>query len=106
MSTKQCELGIGEPAFASYRHKLVDYLPYMYTHQWMLQSRKPQPVATYNTILNPFDYYTWVFTFLCILVQFVLLLIVQNIWSKLSGRPNPKDYIYEGQNVSIVSDLI
>ena len=59
-------------------------------------SRKPKPVASYDTIVNPFDYSTWGFTFVSIVVQFFLLLMVQNVWTKVSGRVNPEDYIYEG----------
>ena len=97
VSTKQCEIGIGQVPFTTHRHKLVVYLPYMYADQWLLRSRKPKPVASYDTIVNPFDYYTWGFTFLTIFIQFSLLLVAQNVWSKASGGHNPNDYIYEGR---------
>ena len=97
VSTKQCEIGIGQVPVTTHRHKLVVYLPYMYADQWLLRSRKPKPVASYDTIVNPFDYYTWGFTFLTIFIQFSLLLVAQNVWSKASGGHNPNDYIYEGR---------
>ena len=68
----------------------------MYAHNWALQSRRPKQVASYDTIVNPFDHFTWGFTFLSIVIQFLLLLLIQNVWSKASGAPNPDDYIYEG----------
>ena len=106
ISIKQCEIGIGQQAFASYRLKLADYLPYMATYEWMLSSRRPKPIASYDTILNPFDYHTWGFTFLSIVIQFCFLIVVQNLWTKISGRPNPDDYIYEGQNITMMIDLL
>ena len=99
-------MGIGQHAFASYRLKLVDYLPYMHTYEWMMQSRLPEPVASYDTIVNPFDYHTWGFTFLSVVVQFFLLLLMQNVWSRSVGRPNPDDYIYEGLEPLINSDVL
>ena len=78
---------------------MVDYLPYMYANHFILASRRPKPVASYDTIVNPFDLVTWGLTFLIIIMQFILLLLLQNIWSKASGAPNPDDYIYEGADV-------
>ena len=92
----QSEIGIGQITFTTQRHKIVDYLPYMYAHQWMWLTGRPKPVASYDTIIKPFDYYTWGFTFLTFVIQFSLLLLAQNVWSKVSGIPNPDDYIYEG----------
>ena len=65
----------------------------------MLGSRVPKPVASYKTILNPFDLSTWGFMLLAIGAQFVLLLLAQNAWSKFTGRDNPEDYVYEGWQV-------
>ena len=96
VSTKQSEFGIGQHGFDTHRNKLVDYLPYMHTYRWLLQSRLPRPVASFDTIVNPFDYLTWGFTFLVIVIQFLFLLLLQNVWSEVSGRRNPGDYIYEG----------
>ena len=96
VSTKQSEFGIGQHGFDMKRIRLVDYLPYMHSYQWILQSRLPRPVASYDTIVNPFDYITWVFTLLSIVMQFLLLLVMQNVWSRVTGRLSPEDYIFEG----------
>ena len=82
------------------RHKMVDYLPYMHTYKWVLQSRRPKPVASYVTIVKTYDNYTWGFNILSLVVKFFLLLLVQNMWSKVSGGANPQDYIYEGQQAT------
>ena len=74
----------------------MDYLPFMYAQQWILMSQKPMPLASYDTIVNPFDIFTWCFTFAAIILQFILLILLQNIWCRVSGKPKPKDYIYEG----------
>ena len=94
---KQSELGIGQPALALYRYKLVDYLPIMYQgHEFITGSKKPGEIASYDTIIYPFDTHIWIFTITCMVLEFVNLIIIQNIWSVVSGHANPKDYLFEG----------
>ena len=76
--------------------EIVDYLDYMYCHQYILGSKKPVPIASYDTIVNPFDFFTWICTFASIISQFLLLLLLQNIWCHVSGKVKPEDYVYEG----------
>ena len=96
MSTKQSELGIGQVTFADSRHKMVDYLPAMYMYELFMQSKKPGQIAAYDTIFYPFDEGTWIFTIVSLVAMFSVLLVMQNIWSMLSGNENPKDYIFAG----------
>ena len=96
VSTKQSEIGIGQTYFALYIYEMVDYLHFMYEHEYFLASRKPQQIASYDTIVHPFDIYVWGFTFTTIIAQFILLLITQNLWSYATGKPNPQDYIFQG----------
>ena len=71
-------------------------LDYMYCHQYILGSKKPVPIASYDTIVNPFDFFTWICTFASIISQFLLLLLLENIWCHVSGKIKPVDYVYEG----------
>ena len=76
--------------------KKVDYLDYMYCNQYIFASKKPVPIPSYDTIINPFDLFTWTCTFAAIISQFLLLLLLQNIWCHVSGKVKPEDYVYEG----------
>ena len=96
VSTKQSEIGIGQMYFVLYNYKMVDYLHFMYEHAFFLVSRKPQQIASYDTIVHAFDLYVWGSTFIIIFAQFILLLVTQNLWSYATGNPNPSDYIFEG----------
>ena len=59
-------------------------------------SQKPREIMSFDTITYPFDNYVWASTLSMIIAQFILLLIIQNVWSIASGKPNPQDYIFQG----------
>ena len=96
VSTKQSELGIGQTNFKDYRFEVVDFLPAMYMQQNLLASQKPKKITSYDTIIIPFGKNMWFATFCCIIAQFLLLVVMQNLWSYLSGTGNPEDFIFEG----------
>ena len=97
VSIKDSEMGIGQPSFSTYRYKLVDFLPNMYMHEFLMMSKKPHEIASFDTIFYPFDSFIWVFTLGCMLAEFVVLLLMQNSWHKASGRQNHDDYVFEGK---------
>ena len=88
---KQCELGIGQIYYESYRFKLVDYLPSMYRSAELLLSQKPKEVISYDTIVIPFDKYLWFFMLGCMCAQFLVLVKMQQLYSSFL-----KNFIYEG----------
>ena len=97
ISSKKAELGIGQQtAFQENRFKVVDFLPAMYAQENLLASQRPKEIASYDTIVLPFDKYIWFITFSCIFGQFLLLVAMQNLWSYVTGASNPDDYIFEG----------
>ena len=96
VSVKQCELGIGQLALVDKRFKLVDYLPPMYTIGLLFASKKPRELTTYDSIVIPFDKYVWAFMFGCICAQFLLLVLMQQLYSIVAGTRNSIDFIYEG----------
>ena len=63
-----------------------------------MYGKKPEQIASYETIVHPFDGYVWLFTIISMMAQFLALYFMQNIWSLISGRNNPRDYIFEGLN--------
>ena len=68
----------------------------MYMQQNLLASQKPKKITSYDTIIIPFGKNMWFATFCCIIAQFLLLVVMQNLWSYLSGTGNPEDFIFEG----------
>ena len=96
VSSKQSELGIGQPNLAHYRYMIDDYLPAMSMYEYIMGSKKPEEIATYDTIIYPFDAATWLFTICSILSEFLLLILAQNLWSYIYKSKTPDDYIYEG----------
>ena len=68
----------------------------MYAYEIILASQKPKEITSYDTIVIPFDNYIWCFTFCCIIIQFLLLVMMQNLWSYVTGTIKPDDYIFEG----------
>ena len=96
VSTKQSELGIGQSELTHDRFKLVDFLPPMSANSYFITSQKPKAITTYDTITIPFDKYIWSLTFGCIFAQFLLLVVMQQLYSHMTGTKNKNDYIYEG----------
>ena len=98
---KESELGIFQITFEDYRLMLIDYLPHMYTIEFYLTSKKPRPTTTYDTIVIPFDKYVWTFMIVCILTQFLLLVLMQQLYNNVTGTENQYNlqYLYEG-NIS------
>ena len=98
VSLKQSELGIFQITFEDYRLMLIDYLPHMYTIEFYLNSQKPRSTTTYDTIVIPFDKYVWTFMIVCICTQFLLLVLMQQLYNNATGTENQDNlqYLYEG----------
>ena len=65
-------------------------------YEYITGSKKPSEIASYDTIVYPFDTHIWIFTITCMVLEFVTLIIMQNIWALVSGHANPNNYIFEG----------
>ena len=89
-------MGIGQIFVRHYRYKQVDFLPYMYLHQLIITTGQPREIVSYDTIVYPFDIYVWGFAGGLIIVEFILLLVMQNLWSIIVSKQNPRDYFYQG----------
>ena len=98
MSTKQTELGIGQTSYVSYRYKVADFLPWMYVYEFIMQSKRPDSIQSYETIIYPFGHWVWAFALIFTIVMFVVLTAFQLCWSKASGEPNPRGWLFQGGN--------
>ena len=98
VSIKESEIGIGQSGFSTYRNKLVDFLPNMYMHEFIMMSKKPHEIASFDTIIYPFDSFIWIFTLSSMLAVFIMLFLMQNCWHVASGMPYAysSDYVFEG----------
>ena len=89
-------MGIGQPNFADYRYRIVDYFPAIYMYEYVMGSKKPEEIASYDTFIYPFDAYSWLCTICSILAEFLVLVFAQNLWSYMYSSTNPVDYVYQG----------
>lgn len=90
-------MGIGQSSFSAYRYRLADFLPNMYVHEFLMQSKKPVEIVALDAIVYPFDSSIWIWTFLCMLAEFFLLRTMHNIWSKdVGSSSNNPNHIFEG----------
>ena len=83
--------------FAPKRYKLIDYLPWMYTYEFPVQSRKPEKIVSLNTLIYPFDVYVWCFTLSFAMAIFVVFLFIQKAWFHASGQRPPNGWIFHGR---------
>ena len=68
----------------------------MYEERWDIIFPRPREIISYDTIIYPLDFWVWVSIFSIIIAEFILLIIMQNLWAIASGKPKPQDYIFEG----------
>ena len=71
----------------------------MYIHELVMQSKKPHEIATFDTIIYPFDTFIWILSLSSMATVFVMLLLMQKSWYKASGKPNKDDYVFEGHYI-------
>ena len=71
-------------------------MPAMYKGGTIMASQRPKEITSYDTIVIPFDKYVWLFMFGCIITQFLLLVMMQELWSSVTGTSKPHDFIFEG----------
>ena len=98
VATKLSELGIGQSGIVfGHRRFVVDNLPWMSVYQWPIQNIKPKEIASFDTLMYPFDNYTWAFVFGAIVGEFIILIIMQLVWSGLVRKSTPRDFVYQGE---------
>ena len=78
------------------RYDVADFLSWMYFYEFSIESKRPDPIVSYETLIYPFDNYIWAFAFTLTLATFVLLVIFQVAWSLASGEPNPREWLFQG----------
>ena len=83
-------------SFALYRRQHVDYLPWMYFYEFVIAGRKPLEISSFMALVYPLDLPTWILSLLGTIVMFLILIIMQKLWSHVSGEAYIPDYLYQG----------
>ena len=97
---KQSELGIGQLGIAFNERRFVaDNLPWMSVYEWPIQNVKPKKIASFGTLIYPVDTYTWALVFGAMAAEFIILIIMQLVWSNVAAKSTPKDFIYQGEKL-------
>ena len=97
VNRKVCEIGMGQHAMTLYRYELIEYLPYMFTYLYEVQSKKPEQIISFDALLYPLDNYTWYFTLSSAAAVLLLLTIIQQLWTHASGQTPPDGWLFQGE---------
>ena len=68
----------------------------MYYYEFNIESKRPDPIVSYDTLLYPFDNYIWGFTLAGTVATFIVLVMFQLAWSVASGETNPRGWLFQG----------
>ena len=94
--TKQSEIGIGQATIVPYRYKIIEYLPWMYLYNFEVESQKPFPIVTYDTLTYPFDNWTWGLLAGFSTFVFLFLVFIQKLWIYTTGEKPPNGWMFQG----------
>ena len=81
-------------------------LPWMYMYEYPIKQRKPREIASFETLINPFDNIVWAFYIGCTITIFIILVVMQELWSKISGKASPSGYMFQGDMIYAGAILI
>ena len=99
VATKLSEIGIGQTGIVfGERSVVVDNLPWMSVYEWPIENIKPGEIASFGTLTYPFDNYTWAFVVGAIVGEFIILIIMQLVWSGVVEESTPTDFVYQGED--------
>ena len=81
---------------AHYRYELIEYLPQMFTNNFEVQSKKPEPIISLDALIYPLDSYIWYFTLTSALCVLLVLIFIQKCWNQASGQKPPNGWLFQG----------
>ena len=73
----------------------------MYSQAWFLRSKKPQEIASFETLLRPMEPSLWAFTMGFSVLIFISLYKIQKFWCNLKGQKMPQGHLFQGKNTCI-----
>jgi hypothetical protein len=69
----------------------------MFVYEFIIQSAMPKEVATYDTLIFPFDNYIWSFVICLTVLEIIILMLMELMWYDATGFHSTKSYVYEGK---------
>ena len=96
MYKKETEIGVGQASIVSHRYKKVDYLPSMFLNEFLVQSKKPDPIGKIDTLIYPLNKFCWYFMISSIITIFMTLIFIQKWWMIASGERPSNSWIFQG----------
>ena len=68
-------------------------------YEFPFSSALPREITTYLTLVRPFDNYIWMMGIVSSTIVYLVLGIIQKLWSYQSGKPCKMDYFYQGMHL-------
>ena len=96
VATKESEFGIGQPQIDIRDIGVVLHLPWMYVYDFHITAIKPREIASYDTLIYPFDLGCWLCLSGAVCAIFITITIMQKLWSIASAKRKANDYLYQG----------
>ena len=90
-------MGIGPARYNHYGYQKVDFLPPICDYMYIISQRKPGEIASFETLINPFDKYVWAFTLASTISVMAALTIMKRCWNLKQGRPSYENNYYKGE---------
>ena len=56
-------------------------------------------ISSFMALVYPLDLFTWIFSLLSTIVMFLILIIMQKLWSHESGEAYLPEYLYQGKKL-------
>ena len=79
-------------------HQYHGYLPWMYVITFPIGSQNPYKTNSYDTLINPFDIYIWIFTIVASICVFTSLILMQLLWSRATEEVPPNGWLFQGKS--------
>ena len=68
----------------------------MYQVENIFVTPLPKRIPSYLTFATPLSVPVWLWTLACTVSVFIILVIMQKVWSRASGEPDPPNYLFQG----------
>ncbi len=94
MATRQSDIGIGRSGLMHYRAQTVDFLAQISSITFHFMSQKPPAIASYETLVLPFDEIVWAFLAGSALVASALLGLMSICWKRAKLATSMKKSVF------------
>jgi hypothetical protein len=68
----------------------------MFLYEYVVATAKAKEIASYDTLLYPFDIYIWSFIVTMTILEIAILLAIEHFWKATTGINSSRSFIFEG----------